>query len=122
MVRIERKAGDRLDVSFEGRIDEAGMHAVLDELQSKSQGIEDGTMLYSVGDFDLPSFGAIAVELSRIHGLLRTMRRFRKVALLADSAWVRAFASIEGALLPGLELKAFPQEERDVAEAWLAVN
>lgn len=122
MVRIERKAGDRLDVSFEGRIDEAGMRAVLDELQSKSQDIEDGTMLYSVGDFDLPSFGAIAGELSRIHDLLRTMRRFRKIALLADSGWVRALASIEGALLPGLELKAFHQEERDVAEAWLAVS
>lgn len=122
MIRIERKAHNRLDIEFQGGIDEAGMRAAINELQTKSQGIEAGTMLYSIGDFDLPSFGAIAVEISRIPEILHIMRRFRKVALLADSGWVRAVSSIEGALFPGMELKTFEQAERNAAEAWLAAE
>ena len=122
MIRIERKSHNRLDIEFQGGIDEAGMRAAINELQTKSQGIEAGTMLYSIGDFDLPSFGAIAVEISRIPEMLRIMRRFRKVALLADSGWVRAVSSIEGALFPGMELKTFEQAERNAAEAWLAAE
>jgi hypothetical protein len=119
MISIDRTTDHRLDIAFRGSIDADGMRALIDELQAKSLGIEDGTMLYTVGDFDFPSFGAIGVELSRIPALFRIMRRFRKVALVADEAWVRAVGRIEGALIPGLELRAFAPEERAQAESWL---
>ncbi|HEX5662247.1 MULTISPECIES: STAS/SEC14 domain-containing protein [unclassified Lysobacter] len=120
MISITRPQPDRVDVAFEGKLDAAGMRAALDELAAQSQDIERGRMLYSVGDFDFPSFGALAVELARIPQLLRVFRRFRRVAVVADAAWVRGISEFEGALFPGMELKAFPAARRSEAEAWLA--
>lgn len=120
MISINQPQPDRLDIAFEGKLDAAQMRATLDELADKSQDIEQGRMFYQVGDFDFPSFGALAVELTHIPQMLRVFRRFRRVAVVADAAWVRGISEFEGALFPGMELKAFPQARRDEAEAWLA--
>ena len=120
MITITRPRPDRLDVSFAGKLDTAGMRTALDELSRQSQDIERGSLLLSVGDFDFPSLGAIGVELARIPEMLRVFRRFRRVAVLADAAWVRRLSEVEGALFPGMELEAFPTAQRAEAEAWLA--
>ena len=120
MITITRPLPNRIDVAFEGRLDASGARAALDELARQSEGIDQGSMLYVVGDFDFPSLGAIGVELGRIPQLVRTFRRFRRVAVLADAAWVRGVSEFEGAFFPGMELKAFPMAQREQAEAWLA--
>jgi hypothetical protein len=120
MITVTRPQPNRLDVTFEGKLDAAGMRAALDALARQSEGIERGSMLYVVGDFDFPSLGAIGVELGHIPQMLRTFRRFRRVAVLADAAWVRGISEFEGAMFPGMELRAFPSARREEAEAWLA--
>lgn len=120
MITITRPQTNRLELAFSGKIDAAGMRAALDELSAQSQGIERGSLLMMVGDFDFPSLGAIGVELSRLPEMLRVFRRFRRVAVLSDAAWVRRMSELEGALFPGMELEAFPMAQRAQAEAWLA--
>jgi|SRR5688500_14402625 len=120
MISITRPQPDRLDVTFAGKLDADAMRTALDQLVEQSQDIENGRMLYSIGDFDFPSFGAVAVEISRIGQMLRVFRRFRRVAVVADAAWVRGISQFEGALFPGMEVKAFPEARRGDAEAWLA--
>jgi hypothetical protein len=96
------------------------MRAGLDELFTKAAGIEHGLMFYRVRDFDMPSMGAIAVELRHMVPLLRLLRRFDRIAVVADAGWVRKASEIEGALFPGIELKAFDPAHAAEAEAWLA--
>jgi len=66
MFSIKQTGMDRLDIVMSGKLDTEGMKMVLDELVRKSENIENGTMLYDVIDFHLPSLGAIVIEFSRL--------------------------------------------------------
>lgn len=121
MFNIERKGENRLDIEFSGKLDSEDMKAALDLLIVQAKGIEHGRMLYRIGDFDLPTLGAIGVELSRLPELFRLIRHFDRAAVLADQRWIRAISEIEGILIPGLEIKAFEPRDEAAAEAWLAV-
>ncbi|MDJ0808411.1 MAG: STAS/SEC14 domain-containing protein, partial [Gammaproteobacteria bacterium] len=91
-----------------------------DELVSKSVYIKNGKMLYDVIDFHLPSLAAIAVEFSRLPSMLGLMNKFDRAAELSDKAWIQKVSELEGAFIPGLEIKAFNRDQRDEAETWLA--
>lgn len=120
MFTVQAKGPNRVDIQLDGRLDAEGMKVALDDLISKTRDIEHGRMLYEIGDFDLPTLGAIAVELSRLPQLFGLIRRFDRAAVLADQAWIQTISEIEGALFPGLEIKAFDRDQRAEAEAWLA--
>ena len=77
-------------------------------------------MLFRVGEYRLPTLGAIVVELCHCVELLGMIRRFERVAVIAGQNWIRTASRIEGALFPGLQIKAFDVSEAQAAEAWLA--
>lgn len=120
MFQILLNDPNRIDIEFDGKLNSDGMKAALDELVSKAEGIEHGRMLYRIGDFKLPTLGAIGVELSRLPELFRLIRRFDRVAVLADRKWIQNASEIEGALIPGLKIKAFDRDQETEAESWLA--
>jgi len=120
MFTMVRVAPNRLDLEISGKLDRTEMEALLDAFVEKSAGIEHGVSLYRVRDFDLPTLGAIAVELARLPELLRVVRRFDKAAVVADAAWVRRVSELEGALFPGLTIRGFEPERAADADAWLA--
>lgn len=119
MFQVTRNGENRIDVDFAGKLDSNDMRVALDELSQKSEGIEHGRMLYRVGEFELPTLGAVAVELSRIPQLFRFVRRFDRMAVVAGKGWVKKASEIEGALIPGLQIKAFDLDQEADAEAWL---
>ncbi len=119
MLQVMRNGENRIDVEFAGKLDSNDMRVALDELSQKSEGIEHGRVLYRVGEFALPTLGAVAVELSRIPQLFRFVRRFDRMAVVAGKEWVRKASEVEGALIPGLQIKAFDLDQEAEAEAWL---
>lgn len=120
MLTVTKPAPDRVDIELRGTLNADLMAAGLDELIEKSEGVRDGRMLYTIPEFAMPTLGAIGIELRRLPRLFALMRRFRRCAVLSDAAWLRTAAGIEGALIPGLEIKAFAMDQRPAAEAWLA--
>jgi hypothetical protein len=120
MFNVLPNGPDRLDIEFGGKFDSDEMRIALDELVSKSEGIEHGRMMYRVNDFKLPTLGAIAVEFLRLPEMFKLIRKFDRAAVLADKEWVQKASEIEGALIPGLKIKAFDLDEADEAERWLA--
>ena len=119
MFQVTRNGKNRIDVDFTGKLDSIDMRIALNQLTQHAEGIEQGRMMYRIGTFELPTLGAIGVELSRIPQLLRFIRRFERVAVVADQEWVRRISTIEGSLIPGLTIKAFDSMEEAQAEAWL---
>jgi len=119
MFTVTNSGSNRLDISMSGKLDADGMKAALDELVSKSQGIEKGRLLYDVVDFHLPTMKAIAIEFSRFPSMLLWIRKFEKAAVLADAEWLKKISELEGALIPGLEIKGFNRDQKADAEAWL---
>jgi hypothetical protein len=119
MFDITPNGTNRLDLSFSGKIDAPAMRTAIDALIAASKEIEHGKILYRIGDFDLPTFGALGVELSRIPELFGLIRRFDRVAVVADQAWVRKASELEGMLFPGVEIRSFERDQERDAEAWL---
>ena len=120
MFRVLPNGSNRLDIEISGKLDSNDMKAALDELISESKGIEHGRMLYRIQDFKLPSLAAIGVEFSRLPELFRLLGVFDRVAVLAEEGWIQNASEIEGAFIPGLEIKAFDLDEEAEAETWLA--
>ena len=119
MLEITRVGDDRIELRMSGSLDAEQMRRALDEISDKVQGIENGVMLYEVIDFKLPTPQAIVIEFGRLPSMLGLMRRFRKAAVLTDRAWLKKVSEFEGALIPGLEIRAFGRDERAAADAWL---
>ena len=120
MYKVKRTGENRLDIEMSGKLSSDEMKVTLSELVAKSEGIENGVMLYDVIDFHLPSLAAIGVELSRLPSMLGFAKKFRRAAVLTDKAWLRKMSEVEGFLYPGLEVKAFGREQTAEAENWLS--
>ena len=120
MFKVIPNGINRLDIELSGKLNTEEMKIALDELVSKSKDIENGKMLYDVIDFHLPSLGAIAVEFSRLPAMFGLMKKFDRAAVLTDKTWLKKVSEFEGALYPGLEIKAFDRDQKEEAENWLS--
>jgi hypothetical protein len=122
MFKVTRSAPDRLDIEYSGKLDRDAMNTAIDELVTKMAGIENGKLLFQVGDFELPTFEAIGTELSRASELFGLLGMFSRCAVLAEQRWLKLIAQFEGALVPGVEIKGFGLDEHAAAEAWLGAE
>ena len=120
MLEIVKSGTNRLDITLSGKLDAEAMREALDELVEKSQGIKNGKMLYVIPEFQLPTLKAIGIEFSRVPSMFRLIRKFDRAAVMTDKAWLKKASELEGALIPGLEIKAFSLDQRAEAENWLA--
>ena len=120
MFKVERHGMNRLNIWLSGKLDTEAMKIALDELINKSKNIENGRMLYEIEDFHLPSLGAIAIEFSRFPSMVGLMKKFDRAAVLTDRTWLKKVSEFEGALFPGLKIRAFGRDQKAEAEAWLS--
>lgn len=119
MLNVSKPSANRVDIELSGALDAEAMRSALDHLVEKSEGITHGKMLYKVLDFEMPTMGAMAVELQQMPKLFSFIGKFDKCALLSDTAWIRTVAEIEGAVIPSLEIKSFALADTKAAEDWL---
>ena len=119
MFKVTPNGKNRIDIELSGKLDSDEMRAALDDLVDKSDDIDNGKMLYDVIDFHMPSLSAVAIEFSRLPEMFGLIRKFSKAAVLSDKSWIKKVSELEGLLIPGLEIKAFSRDQREVAEAWL---
>ena len=119
MFKVIENGINRLDIEMSGKLDEESMKVALDDLVSKSKNIENGKMLYVITDFQIPTLGAIGIEFSRLPSMLGLMKKFNHAAVLTDKNWLKKISEFEGALFPGLEIRAFNIDQKEQAEAWL---
>ncbi|AEF54159.1 STAS/SEC14 domain-containing protein [Marinomonas posidonica] len=122
MFRVEKQGENHLYIELDGQMDSEQMEVALNEFILLAQGIEKGTMLYEIASFHFPSFSAIGIKLSKLPTLFSLIGKFRKAAVLTDETWLQKVSEIEGLLIPGLDIEAFPLDEKAAAEAWLAAE
>jgi hypothetical protein len=73
---------------------------------------------------EVQSIGGIEISglpsyMARAMPLFAQLKRFGRVAVVADQAWVRMGTRIESAMLPFISYRTFLPEERDRALAWV---
>ena len=118
-MKIEKTGPQRVELHLQGKLTAESMRQLLEDFIAVSDGIEDGTLLYVIEDFEMPSARALAVEMRYLPKLFSLIGRYKKCAVLSDVGWIRTVAVLEGKLIPGLEIQDFAPDERDEAEAWL---
>lgn len=119
MFKVIPNGDNRLDIELSGKLDADTMKTALDNLLEQSENIRNGKMLYTVVDLNLPTLGAIGVELTRLPGLFGLLGKFDRAAILTDKAWLQKASEVKGAVIPSIDIKAFNLDQRDEAEAWL---
>jgi len=102
-----------------GKVDETEMKTGLEAFLAIVESADKTDFLYTIGDFEFPALQAIAVELGYLPRLFSSLSKIGKVAVVADQAWLRKAADIEGMLIPGLTIETFPPDGEDDAVAWL---
>ena len=58
-------------------------------------------------------------NFAKLPQLFRLVRSIDKAAVLTDQGWIKTVSELEGALIPGLEIKAFDLDEEDAALDYL---
>lgn len=120
MFKVIQTSENRLNIEMSGKLDAESMKKALDEILDKSKNIKNGSMLYTVIDFHLPTISAIGIEFSRLPSMFGLLKKFNRAAVLTDKVWLKKISEFEGALFPGLEIKAFNLDQKMEAETWLS--
>ena len=71
--------------------------------------------IHGVGGLTLEAVGA---NFKRGIALLPRIGRVDRYAVVSDRSWISTVAQLEGAVIPGLEVRTFPTAEREAALAW----
>lgn len=120
MLKITKPSSNRVDLEIGGSLDTEEMATGLDDLLEKSEDVTNGDMLYTITDLNMPSLGAISVEMQRLPRLFGLLGKFDRCAVICDESWIRTAAEIKGKLFPGIDIKSFQTNETEQAEKWLA--
>src|SRR5690606_13047391 len=114
-----RIGNDRLGLDIAGRVHRDGMRSGLRALFTQAQGIHGGQLLMRIGELQMTTAGAIGVELAKLTELVRLTRQFDRCGVISSKDWIRKMGEIEGAIIPGLEVRSFRPEREADALAWL---
>lgn len=120
MLKVSKISSNRVDVEFSGKLDSAQMTVMLEEMFSAIEDMEHGLLLYRIGKLEMPTLGAIGVEMANLPKIFKMMGKIDKIAVVCDQDWIQTWSEIEGKLLPGIEMKSFDLDDEDDALRWLA--
>ena len=68
-----------------------------------------------VGGLTLDALGA---NVGKGLAMLTQIGKVDRYAVVTDTPWIARMAQLQGGLLPGLEVRVWPTDERDGAVAW----
>ena len=119
MLDIHVKEPGVIQIELNGEIDAAGMESGLNKLLELCEDLDNGKLFYQITDFKMPTLAALGIEFMMMPKLFRLISKVDKAAVLTDENWIKTASVIEGALIPGLEIKAFDLGEDDAAMEYL---
>ena len=114
---IKRDGPNSLRIAMAGRIDAALMEVALQQLSAEMAGMAHGDLVMVDEGAEWPSLGAIGVELRHWPQMMAMLHQLDRCAFVSRNQIFRGAATIESALLPGLEIRNFDDEAS--ARAWL---
>ena len=80
---------------------------------------EDFNIRVNMAKADFPDLSAVSKGFRGVADFLRAVPEASKCALVTDSMFIQNTAKVEGAVIPGLTIRAFNSDEEDYAAAWI---
>ena len=103
---------------LEGQITADDVGRAIRLIEARLQEHEPVSLIIEVGDVKAVTVAAMVEDLRHGLGQIRHLGRYHRVALVAAQGWLRAAAQVEGAVLPGVEVRTFTPAEQIDATAW----
>ena len=110
---------DTLAVVVADRVTSADLDAMMDRLEDRLARFDTVHVFAETRALDALELAGLGDHIARALPLFRQLRRFGRVAVVADQAWVRGLSRTESALLPGIGYRVFEPSRRDEALAWV---
>ena len=112
-------ADDVLALKVSGKITGADLTAIMDRLEAAMERHETVHVFVETEGIDGIELSDLPDYVGRAMPLFGMLRRFGRVAVVADQAWVRVGTRIESAILPFIDYRVFEPHEREGALAWV---
>ena len=119
MFEFIESADDVVAVTVADRLTGADLSAMMDRIERAMARFELIHVFVETRALDAIELSGLGAHIARAMPMLGKLRRFGRVAVVADQAWVRAGTRIESALLPGIGYRVFPPAQRDEALDWV---
>jgi hypothetical protein len=108
-----------LALKMSGTIQGADLDAVMDRLDAAFEKHEIVHVFVETQGIDGIEIAALPSYASRALPLFGKLKRFGRVAVVADQAWIRIGAQIESAMLPFISYRTYEPQDRAKALAWV---
>ena len=108
-----------LALKISNKIDGADLEAVMDRLDEKLARNDPLHVFVETRGIDGIDVMGLGRYSARALPLLGKLRRFGRVAVVADQNWVRIGTRIESAILPFINYRVYEPEEREEALRWV---
>lgn len=112
-------ADDVIALTVRDEVGSADLEAVMDRLESALGRHGQVHVFVETRALDGVALSGLGSHIARAMPLLGQLKKFGRVAVVADQAWVRAGTRVESALLPFVSYRVFKPEQRDEALAWV---
>ncbi len=112
-------ADDVIALVVSDAVASADLEALMDRLEARLARHGQVHVFVETRAIDGIALSGLGAHLARAMPLLGQLRRFGRVAVVSDQAWVRAATRVESALLPGVSYRVFEPGQRDAALAWV---
>jgi hypothetical protein len=112
-------APDVIAVRVQGQLEHDEMERAIDLIERSISANERTHVFVEAIGFRSLDMQHLSDYLRRTWPLLGKLKRFGRIAVVSDQAWLRAAARIESALLPNISYEVFGPSEREQALAWV---
>ena len=106
-------------MEFSGKIDRDQMKKVLDDMFAAIVVMKHGLLMRRIGELEMPTIGAIVVELKNLPKIFRLVQKIDRIAVVCDQGWIQTATKIEGKFIPGLAMKSFGLDKESAGIEWL---
>lgn len=101
------------------RIEGADLEAIMDRLEPMLEADRPTHVFVETSHVGGIAIDGLARYIARAMPLFGKLRKFGRVAVVADQSWIRWAAKIESAVLPHVDYRTFTPGLRDEALAWV---
>jgi hypothetical protein len=108
-----------LAIRVSGRVDGDDLDSALDRLEAKLDSNDLLHIYVETREIDGIDIAGLGRYTARALPLFGKLRRFGRVAVVADQSWVRIGSRIEAGLLPFIDYRVFEPHESEQALAWV---
>lgn len=119
MLTFHEAGADVLALTIEGTITQGDLDRILDQLEPALERSDKLHLFVETKAIQGLQLSALPSYAARAMPLFNKLRRFGRVAVVADQAWIRAGTRLESAMLPFIAYRVFEPAQRDEALAWV---